>query len=37
MGTWRCATCHKLMVGNQEQWCRNMGHESPYDDEEGEE
>jgi len=35
MGTWRCGTCHNLMVRNQQSMCRAVGHEAPYDDEAG--
>lgn len=35
MTCYRCGTCHKLIVGNQLQWCRSRGHEPPYDDEAG--
>ena len=37
MGTWRCGTCHSLMVGKRPAICKLMEHEAPYDDEAGEE
>ena len=35
MSCFRCGTCHTLWCGNTPVLCRAAGHESPYDDEEG--